>query len=161
MLRRKKLDLFIGYCLLASAAIAVVIRDANSRRAPTQPSARASEIQVPLVPLPLTRIADSPFLNANSSGPESKAIAAPKENDNTTQSAPKSSAPFGVYFLKVAIQADSDEGPVIFRPGTQVHLVRHQAGKVRVTRDGTDFLVEESELTNDLDSVAAIVGTSS
>jgi hypothetical protein len=160
MFKRKRTDLIFAYCLLATAAIVCVVHDAKMRGNSAAAAASIPEPQAPAVPLAITRLADSPFLNPRSES-EIAANATAPQGSESTNSRQTHAAPFGVYFLRVAIQADSDEGTVTFAAGTQVRLVRRQDGKLRVTRNGTDFFVKESQVTNDLDAVAAIAGTSS
>lgn len=160
ILMRKKTELFLAYCFLATAAVTIVGHDATVRRPLEKPTAT---IPVPAVvaPFPITRLADSPFLTSRSSEPENAGTAIAPQGAESGRSRQTRAAPLGVYFLRVAVHADSEGGHVTFGPGTQVRLVRHQAGKMRVTRNGTDFLVDESQLTNDLEAVAALAGTSS
>ncbi len=74
-----------------------------------------------------------------------------------TAAASKSAqAPYGVFFLKNAVEVPTADGSRTFRAGAKVQLVRRMDGKMKVTRDGTDFLVDESELTSD--AVSAVAG---
>ena len=68
----------------------------------------------------------------------------------------KAQAPYGVFFLKNAVEVPTADGSRTFRAGARVQFVRRMDGKVKVTRDGTDFTVEESELTSSADDAAAI-----
>jgi len=158
---KKKTELVIAYGMLATAATIVVAHDAHIHRLPAKTVALAPDPHAPAAPLPLTRLADSPFLKSTRQETDPTPLAVVNRESGTPGPINRQSAPFGVYFLRTAVQADSVDGPVTFGAGTQVRLVRHQAGKMRVTRNGTDFLVEESQLTNDLETVAALAGTSS
>lgn len=68
----------------------------------------------------------------------------------------KAQAPYGVFFLKTAVEVPTSDGSRTFRAGAKVQFVRRMDGKVKVTRDGTDFLVEESQITDDAESAAAL-----
>ena len=158
---KKKTEILIAYVMLAVAATVIVSHDAASRYELPRTVAQAPETPTRPAPLPLTRLADSPFLKSTHQATDATSLAIVNGESGNPASGNRHSAPFGVYFLRTAVHADSAEGPVTFGPGTQVRLVRHQTGKMRVTRNGTEFLVEESQLTNDLEAVAALAGTSS
>ncbi len=72
-----------------------------------------------------------------------------------------SAAASSVYFLTVAIHVDSAAGPVAFHRGTRVLLVRPQDGKLLVRHHGTDFLIEKSQVTDDLNALATLARNSS
>lgn len=61
-----------------------------------------------------------------------------------------------MFFLKTAVEVPTADGSRTFRAGARVHLVRRMDGKMKVTRDATDFLVDESELTTDADIAAGV-----
>ena len=65
-------------------------------------------------------------------------------------------APPGVLYLTQRVAITTDSGITGYAPGTAVRFVSEGSSGVRV-RDGSDeFLVQRSQLTNDLDIVARI-----
>ena len=69
--------------------------------------------------------------------------------------------PSSVWFLTVAMTVGSGTRPVALNRGTRVHLVREQDGKFLVRRNGTDFLVEKTQVTDDIGSLTRLARTSS
>ena len=156
---KKKTQLAIAYTFLFSAAGAVVTADSLDRRSTLkQPTAAPTE-HIRLAPYPMTCLADSPFLKGRVK--DGLPVATLVFAETTEGTRDRHVAPFGIYYLRVPVSTDTEDGPVTFGPGTQVRLVRHQAGKIRVTRNGVDFLVEEKHVTNDLDAVATLARSSS
>ncbi|MEO6784868.1 MAG: hypothetical protein ABI318_01940 [Chthoniobacteraceae bacterium] len=156
---RKRIQLRIAYCLLTASAISVVACDEHSR---TESLSRIAETQrvhyvEPKPALPITPLARSPFPEARPGQPDGREAAVTLASSRIK---PKSAAT-AIYFLKVAVQVDSGSGSVAFNRGTRVRLVRQQDGKFLVTRNGTDFLVEKSQVTDDIASLSALARNSS
>jgi hypothetical protein len=163
MLLRKKTKLRIAYALLATTAVSVLAYDAERRshdalrsaQTPPPPATRVAAM-LPLVPL-----AQSPFPEASlanllatesaATRPSPKAAAA-REHPNTSS---------GIFFLKVAVEVPSKNGPLALNRGTRVHLIREQDGKLRVRRNSMDFLIEKSQVTDDLKELTALARNSS
>lgn len=163
MLLRKKNQLRIAYALLAITAASVIAYDSEQRtdtgtpaeQSPSVPARRAAAA------LPMAPLAQSPFREASLEG-----FLASQAAMTRTQS--KAKAPGGhrllsssVYFLKVAVQVPSKDGPLTLNRGTRVRLVREQDGKMRVRRDTIDFLIEKSQVTDDLNELATLARISS
>jgi hypothetical protein len=150
MLLRKNTLLLCAYCTLTVSAFAIVACDAHRRSEILHQAALAAPAKIGerLVPVPFAPLSQSPFPEAR---PESNPAASPEHDP----------APPSVYFLKVAVQVDSGDGPLSFDRGSEVRLIRQQDGKLLVTRDGTDFLVEKTQVTEDRSTVAALARSSS
>lgn len=163
MLLRKKTQLRIAYALLAATAISVIAYDAERR----SDSARRTAQSPPPSPsrlapmLPFLPLAQSPFQEARLKNLLTSESAPARSNAKTTASDDLRIAPSGVYFLKVAVEVPSENGPVALNRGTRVRLVREQDGKLRVRRNSTDFLIEKSQVTDDLNALAALARNSS
>jgi len=163
MLLRKKTQLRIAYALLAATAISVIAYDAERR----SDSARRTAQSPPPLPrrlapmLPFLPLAQSPFPEARLKNLLASESAPARSNAKTTASDALRIAPSGVYFLKVAVEVPSENGPVALNRGTRVHLVREQDGKLRVRRNSTDFLIEKSQVTDDLNALTALARNSS
>jgi len=151
MFVRSKTSLLCAYCLLGVSALAVVAYDAHRRGelsrqdAPTAPVGIAERPQ----PVPFAPIAESPFPEARPDRLAAGERIAKQTEASHAESSEKAPAPSGIYFLKVAVRVQSGEGPLSFGRGTEVRLVRQQDGKLLVTRDGTDFLIEKTHVTKD------------
>lgn len=163
MLLRKKTQLRIAYALLATTAISILVFDAERRsdsalrsaQSPTPTPCRVAPT-APLLPLaqsPFTEADLDNFLTAESAPARPGAKAAVPDDHRST--------PSGVYFLKVAMEVPSKNGPIALTRGTRVHLVREQDGKLRVRRKTTDFLIEKSQVTDDLNVLAVLARNSS
>ena len=163
MFVRKKTKLRIAYGLLTFTALTVIARDARSRNAPQIPSMEMRPIvsQETAPTLGITRLADSPFPDARPSSTDASARTLALHESVQIPKREKSAAPSSVYFLTVAIQVDSGAGPVAFHRGTRVLLIRPQDGKLLVRHHGTDFLIEKSQVTDDLNALAALARNSS
>lgn len=163
MLLRKKTQLRIAYVLLAATAVSVVGYD-SARRSGTArdnvqsqpPSPQPTASALPIVPL-----AQSPFPEASLANFHASESVTPRTEPEATATHEPRSTPSGVYFLTVAVEVPSKNGPVALNRGTRVHLVREQDGKLRVRRKSTDFLIEKSQVTDDLRVVAALARSAS
>jgi hypothetical protein len=160
MFVRKKTKLRIAYGLLTATSFSVVAYDAHVRNDVRFESTEALRAlaREPAPPLPILPIAQSPFSEAH------PAPARPVLADNTVPEIPKLQAragTAGVYFLTVPVSVDSGHGPVAFHRGTRVHLVRQQDGKILVRHDRTDFLIEKSQVTDDLNALGRLARNSS
>ncbi len=63
--------------------------------------------------------------------------------------------PRGVFLVKETMTVQSTDGRSSeLAAGTQVSLLRQDNGKMKVTRDGQDYLLEEAKLTRDSKTVA-------
>jgi hypothetical protein len=157
MFVRKKTKLRIAYGLLAITALSVIAYDADARTHLNLQGTMAEHARVreQAAPLPILPLAQSPFRDA-----QPDASVASNESQ-PARSAVEHAVPSDVFYLKVAVQVDSGGGPVSFNRGTRVRLVREQGGKFLVTRNGTDFLIEKSQVTDDLTALAALARNSS
>ncbi len=163
MFVRKKNKLRIAYALLTATAFAAIAHDTASRDALALSASRdqqrpATETRAPLA---ITPLAQSPFSEARP-GHADVALAADTRDQGTL--APKggnaATAP-RVYFLTVAIQVDPGTGPVAFNRGTRVLFLKEQDGKVLVRHHRADFLIEKSQVTDDLNVLTALARNSS
>ena len=156
MLLRKKTQLRIAYALLAATAISVIAYDAERRNDSARRTAQSPPPPRRLAPmLPFLPLAQSPFQEARLKNLLASESAPARSNAKTTASDDLRIAPSGVYFLKVAVEVPSENR------GTRVRLVREQDGKLRVRRNSTDFLIEKSQVTDDLNALAALAHNSS
>jgi len=151
---RKNITLRLAYALLTGSTICVIAYDAHLRsevflRTAQIERARDSE---PAAPVPLNPIAQSPFLEARPGASDSRISA------NTPGA---ETAPSPIYFLKVPVRVDCGSGSVALNRGTPVKLLRQQAGKLLVTRNGAKFLIEKSQVTDDIASLSALARNSS
>jgi hypothetical protein len=162
MFVRKKTKLRIAYGILTVTSLSVLAYDANVRsdlRFQNTEALRA-QFREP-VPLPITPIAQSPFPEARPS------ISAPNQpllaNGGSAKipKPAKHAAASGVHFLTVAVQVDSGNGPIALHRGTRVHILRQQDGKFLVRHNRTDFLIEKSQVTDDLNTPGTLARNSS
>ncbi len=169
MFIRKKTKIRIGYGLLAVTSIYVVALDAEVRdqqgiRNTSSESERAM-MREPAPPLPILPLAQSPFSEARptlaSTSLASNHGAPAQKNSPQTPPEEGTASASAILFLKAAMQVDLGEGPVAFPRGTRVHLVRQQDGKLLVTHDGVSFLVEKSQVTDDLAKLGVLARNSS
>ena len=140
--------LLVAYSLLAAASVAILAHDNSARRkVPAARSVPRPPDSFPAVPLPITRLADSPFLKTAANAPGSDFETEPE--------------PIAVVFLKVAVQAQTRDGSIHFAPGTQVRLLQSLGGRMKVTRDGADFVVEDWQITDDPKTAARLARSAS
>ena len=159
----KKTKVRIAYCLLGVASISIIAHDANDRGISRAGSSEAQRAQLarPTAPLPITTLAQSPFPEARpgyTSIPE-PAIASTEKPPATPHEEPATTS--SVRFLTVAVKVDSGIRAVALNRGTKVHLVREQDGKFLVRRNGTDFLIEKTQVTDNIASLGKLVRNSS
>ena len=163
MFVRKKTKIKIAYILLASASLSIVGYDASLRSNPSVGSSEAQRAQAarPPMPLPITPLALSPFPEARpghalASGPAVASTGRPSAEPRKTTVASSTA-----WFLTVAVKVDSGAKSVALNRGTRVHLVREQDGKFLVRRNGTDFLIEKTQITDDIGSLTKLARNSS
>ena len=151
----KTLRLIKAYGLLAAVSVSIVVHDNSARRnaRTTTNNVSAFPDPVALVPLPMTRLEESPFLKTHASDSDPLPEFAAANPARTAQS--------GVFFLKVAVQAQTREGARNFTPGTQVRVLQSQDGRMKVTRDGADFVVEDWQITSDPETAARLARSAS
>ena len=161
MFVRKKTKLGIAYALLTFTALALIASDAHFRHTPPVSDSQPGRAVSPAAALPLaiTPLAESPFPEARPNRADANTALARIESTPTPRE--KTAAPSSVYFLTVAVQVNSNDGPVALIRGTRVLLVRQQGGKFLVRHNRTDFLIEKSQVTNDLNALAALARSSS
>ena len=163
MFVRKKTKLRIAYCLLALGSFSIVVYDTNLRgdcAAVQSETQRALPARRP-VPLPITQLALSPFPEARPGyhvAYDSAAASASQASAEMLEKTPRSSS---VWFLTVAVKVDSGIKSVALNRGTKVHFVREQDGKFLVRRNGTDFLIEKTQVTDNIASLGKLVRNSS
>ena len=163
MFVRKKTKLRIAYGLLTFTAFTVIAHNARSRSSLPVPSMEGRPIaSQEMAPSPaITRLADSPFPEARPTSMDASARTLALRESVEIPKRAKNAAPSSVYFLTVAIQVDSGAGPITFHRGTRVLLVRLQDGKLLVRHHGTDFLIEKSQVTDNLNALPALARNSS
>ena len=159
----KKTKLRFAYALLTVTALAAIARDASLRTTLPLPKSQAqnSITQDSSVPFAITRLADSPFSEARPSRADAILDTQTRDESTPVPTRRKTAVRSGVYFLTVAIQVDSGAGPVAFNRGTRVLLVKEQDGKLLVRHHRTDFLIEKSQATDDLNALTALARNSS
>jgi hypothetical protein len=159
----KQTQLRIAYSFLAALSAWTIAYDSYSRRsfAAAATPTRLESLSESIEPQPITRISESPFLKTATAARESHSVPRPIPRLHDLAEGTGRIAPFGVLFLKVDLDADTNEGAKSFSAGTQVRLLRHQGGKMRVTHDGSDFLVEDWQVTNDLDAARSVARSAS
>ena len=163
MFLRKKTKLRIAYSLLPITSLSVVVYDAEVRSDLGVRVNQAQHVQFhrPPEPLPITPLAQSPFPEAR---PESTSVREPaiaRAEQPATTARATTIGPSSVCFLTVAVNVNSGERLVALHRGTRVRLVREQDGKFLVRSKGTDFLIEKSQITDDLSQVAKLARNSS
>ena len=158
----KKIKLRIAYGLLTVTAFAAIARDASLRNElPSKSQAQNSITQDSSVPFAITRLADSPFSEARPSRADAILDTQTRDESTPVPTRRKTAVRSSVYFLTVAIQVDSGAGPVAFNRGTRVLLVKEQDGKLLVRHHRTDFLIEKSQATDDVNALTALARNSS
>ena len=158
----KKLKLRVAYGLLTATSLSAIIFDGDRRSERRLWNSHAPHwpIREPLPPSPILPIAESRFLEARADrfvpGQPVRADAAavrPQRDEH--------GSPAGIYFLTVAVQVDSGQGPIALHRGTRVRLVREQDGKFLVHHNRADFLIEKSQVTDDLNALGKLARNSS
>ncbi|MEO6738696.1 MAG: hypothetical protein ABIP20_00485 [Chthoniobacteraceae bacterium] len=163
MFVRKKTKLRIAYGLLTLTSLSVFVYDAEVR---SDSSIRIGEAQPAQfskepTPLPITPLAESPFPEARPGAlTAGKPRIARMEPAAAGAHAPHTTSS-GVYFLTVAVQVPAQEGLIELNRGTRVRLVREQDGKFLVRRNGSDFLIEKTQVTDDSSSLTKLARNSS
>ena len=160
MFFRKKMKLRIAYSLLALTAASVVAFDAQTRSQPPaqeRPAASAPTRTLASAPS-ISPLADSPFAEAGQENFRARQQVIAHAEKSAARSPERHLGSSGVYFLKVAVQFESKDGPVALDRGTRVRLLSEQDGKFHVRRNNTDFLIEKSQLTDDLNELGTLAG---
>ncbi len=157
------MKLRIAYGLLAVTAASVVAYDVQIRSQPPAQERQAAPARTQaLASAPsISPLADSPFAEAGQENFRALQSANAEVEKNAATSPARLIASSGVYFLKVAVQFESENGPVALNRGTRVRLVREQDGKFRMRRNNTDFLIEKSQVTDDLNELGTLARNSS
>ena len=163
MFVRKKTQLGIAYGLLTLSAFAVIARDAHVRSAPPLVAMETGRMifSESGPPLAITPLVESPFPKARPNRMDASTMTLARDESIPQAKQKNQAAPSGVYFLTVAVRVNSGDGPVAFHRGTRVRFVREQDGKFLVRRNGTDFLIEKSQVTDDLNALATLARNSS
>lgn len=163
MFARKKTTLRFAYALLTVTALAAIARDASLRgtRPLSQSPAGHGTFQESTAAFAITRLADSPFSEARPSRADAILDTQTRDESTPVPTRRKTAVRSSVYFLTAAIQVDSGAGPVAFNRGTRVLLVKEQDGKLLVRHHRTDFLIEKSQATDDLNALTALARNSS
>ncbi len=163
MFVQKKTKLRLAYAVLAFIALAVGARDAHLRSTASisSPAAERSGSQTPALPLAILPIADSPFPEARAHRAGTTANTRASNDPVPTPKPEIASGLQDVFFLTVAVKVESKEGPVAFLRGTRVRLLRQQDGRLLVRHNRTDFLIEKSQVTDDLNALTALARNSS
>jgi hypothetical protein len=162
MFVRRKTSLLCAYCLLGMSALAVVAYDAHRRGELTLQNVQAAPVGIAerSEPVPFAPIAQSPFPEARPDRLAAGERVAKQTEASRAEPSETAPALSGIYFLKVAVRVQSGDGPLSFGRGTEVRLVRQQDGKLLVTRDGTDFLIEKTHVTKDRKPAARVRNSS-
>lgn len=163
MIILKKTKIRIAYCLLGITSISITGYDANERVRSSVGSSEPHRTHLDPHPasLPFTPLAQSPFPEARpgySSTPE-PTVASTAKTPAALRGEP--AALSSVRFLTVAVKVDSGATAVALNRGTRVHFVREQDGKFLVRRNGTDFLIEKTQVTDNIASLGKLARNSS
>jgi hypothetical protein len=155
MFVRKRTKLRIAYSLLTITSLSIIAHDAQTRgNLRTGPSeAHRAQFDRTSAPLPITPLAQSPFDEAR---PEHTIALASSRAHTEQPQISKSVVPSSVWFLTVALKVDTGTKSVALSRGTRVHLVGERDGKFLVRRNGTDFLVEKTHITDDIGSLTKL-----
>ena len=144
---RKNTQLIIAYTCLFASAIGAICHDAQWRA--NQPIVLSEAEQKAALRrekgLSSTRVAPI----AEEPVPASVASHKP---DGAAQ------LPRGIFLLKEATTVRTTDGPSRqLSAGTQVMLVRREDGKMKVTHDGVDFLVEDGQVTRNMKAIEKLL----
>lgn len=163
MFVRKKTKLRIAYGLLAVASLSIIAHDAHLRSSSPVGSREAQRAQFarPPVPLPITPLAQSPFPEARPGHTITSEPAIASSGKLPAALHEEAASPSSVRFLTVAVKVDSGVRAISLNRGTKVHLLREQDGKFLVRRNGTDFLIEKTQVTDDIGSLGKLARNSS
>jgi hypothetical protein len=165
MFIRKKTKLRIAYGLLAVTALSVVAYDAEVRTQQsfhnTSTEAERAMMRRPAAPLPILPLAQSPFAEARPSLVAANRVEPARNKPAPSMAEDGITATSGILFLKSAMQVDLGDGPIAFPRGTRVQFVRQQDGKLLVSHDGANFLVEKSQVTDDMAKLGVLARNSS
>ena len=163
MILRKKHKLRVAYAFLAVTTASVLAYDWE-HRSRTDGSNAESHQEPPrrtASALPMVPLAQSPFREASLESFLASQSAVAHQEPKAKAPRDHRIVPSGVYFLKVAMQVPAKDGPLTLNRGTRVHLVREQDGKLRVRRNSTDFLIDKSQVTDDLNELGTLARNSS
>lgn len=159
---RKRATITAAYTLLAAISIWTVALDTYGRMdSEGSPEISPASEPIATTPLPLAPLANSPFPRKSSPGVLTASVAVASPVLESPREGTRRMAPFGVFFLRVPVQAQTDEGAKSFNAGTQVRVIRRQNGRIKVTHDGADFFVEDWQISNEPDSVAVLARATS
>ncbi len=157
------MKLRIAYSLLALTAASVVAYDAQSRSQPPaqeRPTAPAPTRTLASAPS-ISPLADSPFAEAGQENFRARQQTITQAEKTAAHLPERHLGSSGVYFLKVAVQFESKNGPVALNRGTRVRLLSEQDGKFRMRRNNADFLIEKSQVTDDLNELGTLAHNAS
>jgi len=151
-----------AYALLAAISIWTLLLDSSSRRdSGSTPPLDANSASASAAPFRITPLAESPFpRNGNPSARVSSVAVVPPVREIPMEGN-RRFATSGVFFLRVPVQLQTAAGGKSLNAGTQVRVVCHQAGKIKVAHDGTEFFVEEWQIGSEADSTAGFARTAS
>ncbi len=163
MFVRKKTRLQIAYSVLTIGSLSTIVYDARQRSERPPDGSEAQRVLATKLTaiLPITPLALSPFREARPDYPsasESSTASAIRASAEMNERTGRSSS---VWFLTVPVKFDSGTKAVALNRGTKVHLVREQDGKFLVRRNGTDFLIEKTQVTDNIAGLGKLVRNSS
>ena len=160
---RKRARLLIAYSMLATGSATIISYDAFTRWDSSATTGRKSKPQPPGIdnPTAITPLAESPFPSTSRVGGFAQSVPETHQAPGTAGRGKKHNAPVGTFFLRVAVQTDTNTGPRSFPAGTPVQVLHRQGGKVKVSRDGSGFFVRDWQITNDSQAARPLARSSS
>jgi hypothetical protein len=154
---RKNTQILIAYSALFTAALAAVCYDAHvrSHTVPVLTEAEKMAADRRAQGHVAARTVDLP---SAASAVSSEVGYAAKPGSQAIASNAAHELPRGIFLVKETVTVESTNGVKCeLEAGTTVSLMRREEGKMKVTCDGRDFLVEESLLTRNSKAVSRLI----
>jgi hypothetical protein len=155
---RKSTQITVAYIALSVAAIGCIFQDAQARSGFSKAMTEAEKMAASR-----SKSSEVKPRAIQTSQPNVRTVSEP-EVSRTSSMTPRSSSnpapelPRGVYLVKEALMAQSTDGTMCeLKAGTPVSLMRWEDGKMKVSFEGRDFLVDEKLLTRNSKSVSRLL----
>lgn len=159
---RKNTQLTIAYIALFTAALGCIVQDANARSNYTKALSEAEKMVAARNVSGETKSRTPQYKQTYSetSVQPKSAYNSPAKTESSSSQMPE--LPRGVYLIKENLTAHSTEGVKFeLEAGTAVSLMRREDGKMKVSLDGNDFVLDEKLLTRNSKSVSRLVARKS
>lgn len=140
---RKNTQLLLAYTLLFGSATGAICYDAN---------VRSNQ------PIPLSEAEIKAAKRRADGNTESRVIVNSPPPESAREKSTGRELPHGVFVVTDTTSAKATDGTTHdLAVGTHVTLLRREGAKMKVTHDGFDFLVEEGQVTRNMETVGKLL----